>query len=368
MTVPAGVFFTGLSHSDESPNNRVVDIEGAFARIQRDGVNASLELLDPINRRTDLNEAHIQAIAACGLPAGNGSEVRDCVIANWSRRPSGSMVSGPREGEAFRAVHQLYVSAPSPGAERMDAERPGGIQILGDVLAVPVERVAGSPAPWLVFYRVQGDGSMEPMDHLATQLRSSAASTAGLVRFKDRYVAAVGYGDRSVDFYVYKGGDNLYDPGGKFVHNGTFDEGKAIRHGWRPNEEWRGIEGGGALFAHADLQLDSGPALEPAIYLVTFNREGANSMSPGPDWACLYRVEYDPVQSNGEVQMTKLAELRLAFQGDLRFGPHCNWGAGINASPSGDALSIVVISRGTSAPGKEQLVENALFSCCPTTA
>lgn len=355
--MPPDVVFTTLTKIKDSPNNKVKDIEKIFAAVNDHGSNAQISFLKAIDRSIG-SYAHIQGIVAYRIRA----TASNVVAVDWNAEKVGSIVSAAaaQTGTSadplptFSSTQQIYTTFPFPDNESyIRGKHPGGLQTCGDIIVSAVEGVEGQANAWFNFHLINDKtGEITNLKHTVTI--APKASTAGLVWFKKHYIVAIAREGSIIDIYTQADSQDIYQPGGALKHCASWNlkdqPAKTGRSDWAPNKEWRGVEGGGNLFVSQNK-----------LYFIAFQREKDLS---GADWACLYRLNFDPDQVSNSFTITKCAERHLIFEGGGGFGPHCRWGASANISDNGNSMSFVVTSRGTKDLGRKSINTPSLISFC----
>jgi hypothetical protein len=210
----------------------------------------------------------------------------------------------PDVGQPGRIV--TYQEFPSDGRSP-PLRHAGGIQLVGDVLAVGLEDNQLKTRSEVQFWDVSNAEKPTQLTHL-TVARSGAAKdktsgAVGLLRREAGHVLAVANWDsRAIDFYLTTEA-NLADSACRFKHHGRWTVESATTTDWRPDSSFETYQ---AINLVADV--------EGTLYLL-----GLNTTVAGQDIDDLFAVRLDQPPDK---MLRKLAhrELKLTRENHFRFG------------------------------------------------
>jgi hypothetical protein len=232
-------------------NRCVVDVVDSFARLRSHGDILGFHMNGAEDVQVDHHWQGIQRLTSTGArhfaisrSVSDDDETTEFVTVEMGSRNA--------EGLRFRSNRldpdRDNFATPPPLEDGIVLEHPrdqdfkhaGGIQLLGNILAVPVERGAtidpGPPptvtdpgASKVFFYDMSDPVAPDPIHQLDHSNLSNQAGAAFLSRLADnRILLGVGRADSNVlDFYVSTGSD-IRAPGFDFVHFDTWDEDELI--------------------------------------------------------------------------------------------------------------------------------------------
>jgi hypothetical protein len=209
----------------------------------------------------------------------------------------------PEVGQPGRVV--AYQEFPSDGRSP-PLRHAGGMQLVGDVLAVGVEDNQQKTRSEVQFWDVADAEKPVQLKHL-TVARSGAAKdkTSGAVgllrREADHVLAVANWDSRAIDFYLASGA-NLADPSCRFKYHARWTVESAATTDWRPDASFE-------TYQAINLVADA----EGSPYLL-----GLNTTVAGKDIVDLFSVRMD---QQPEKTLLKLAglELKLAKENRFRF-------------------------------------------------
>jgi hypothetical protein len=328
--------YGGCAYDSFDCNPAIDDVAGQVARLDDRG-----EVLgfhrgvagDPSRSQ------HWQSIQRLAGPASNylvatrsteDAADADLAIAHLaSRDTSGARL---RSNRVDSDLPPSYVAPPSD--DRVVANRhadtdhthAGGTQLLGRVLAVPLERDAdGTQVELFDLTNPETPSSISLVAHVVPEGASSEAGTASLAKLAcGRYLLVVGRSDaRILDFYVSTG-SSIRASAWIFVDS------------WHRDEIETAI-GDDTFAAYQNLQLVGGT--DDRLYLIGTHH----------DWVDAFLVE-NPAAADGytDVSLTKLAKHRLACtQGAVECD--LDAGGGIYIDPAG-ALIVYGIEHANDGP------------------
>lgn len=283
-------------------------------------------------------------VVRMGSRSSDGERLRS----NRLRKGSKSWDTEPPELD--RVVHQW-----KPGWKHV-----GGLALVGDVLAVPLEDPVGHQgglegAVW--FYDVATPTAPRRLRHLNVEYESHKAGVAGLTRLPDRhFLLAVTWGEgKQVKFYRSTH-DSLLDTACRWERISTWASGDLVSE--RADDEW---PTGKTSFQGLALHTSQGE-----VYLVGTRNTGAlTPFEPGHDEATPFRI------TGWQAGSTKVTVRQIApprrFDCNAPYGDvgitrdvyNANFlaGACTHVTPSGELLLYAIEHYDWGAGGSARLVE-----------
>ncbi len=266
------ILFVGLVLGEAGPaRGQVADVERDFANIPAESRSVRFRLgnfdlpvgghLQGIQMRPDANGGHPLVF----LSHDSDTEAYLCIVQLSERQTA--------IGHVLQ-VHRFPSDGQSPPLRHA-----GGIQLVGDILAVGLEDNQLKTRSEIQFWDVSDPKQPKQLRHLTIVRRGAVkektAGAVGLVRRKnDHLVAVANWDSRALDFYV-SNGKPLANPTCRFVFDRRWRDDKADKQDWQPDRRFG---------SHQAIQLVSDAAGATFLF-------GFNTASDGRDLAELFAVD-----------------------------------------------------------------------------
>jgi hypothetical protein len=291
--VMAAGFRASLHAADEFI--RLTDVQAAFERVSADGTLHTFSCGEP----GVPPGGHIQGIQLKHDAAGK----RWLAFLSHDSQSQGYVLVASFPPQWQGSGELLHVHKFAPGRLR----HAGGMQLLGDVLAVGLEDNRSKDRSEIQFWNVAEPTAWRQLSHLKIARsglpKDKTSGAVGIIRMSDDVLVAVGNWDcRAIDFYR-SSTVILSDKDCRFAAAGRWLVDSADRSNWQPDQEF------GSYQSINFVEQSDG-----SLYLLGFHQD-----SRGRDFADLYAVDLD-VEANRWLRKIATRELQLAAANHFKYG------------------------------------------------